>query len=93
MASYQKPHVERCHELVRRILPSGTSFDGLTQDDINLVASHVNSYARLSLSDKTPMDSLAFYYGDRLAEKLLRLVCQTRVSPNEVIMSPALLKR
>ena len=31
--------------------------------------------------------------GDRLAEKLLRLVCQTRISPNEVIMSPALLKR
>ncbi|MDO4557332.1 MAG: IS30 family transposase, partial [Lachnospiraceae bacterium] len=31
---YQKPNVELNHEFIRRILPKGTSFDSLTQQDI-----------------------------------------------------------
>lgn len=93
MASWQKPHVERCHELFRRILPSGSSFDAFTQDDMNLVASHVNSYARLVLGNRTPMDMLALYYGEERAAKLLRLLGHIRIQPDKVIMSPALLNR
>ena len=33
---FQKPHVENNHELLRRILPKGCSFNGLTQSDILL---------------------------------------------------------
>jgi hypothetical protein len=33
------------------ILPKGTSFDPLTQNDINTVLSHVNSYSRPALND------------------------------------------
>ena len=93
MASWQKPNVERCHELFRRILPPGSSFDSYTQQDMALVASHVNSYARPALGDKTPMDTLAFYYGERLAEKLLRLLGHVRIAPEKIILSPALLTR
>jgi len=93
MASWQKPNVERCHELFRRVLPSGSSFDSFSQEDMALVASHVNSYARPSLGDKTPMDTLAFYYGDRRAEKLLRLLGHVRIEPDKIVLSPTLLAR
>ena len=93
MASWQKPHVERCHELFRRILPPGSSFDDLSQRDMALVASHVNSYARRALGNKTPMDTLAFCYGDERARKLLHLLCQTRIPPEKIILTPALIGR
>lgn len=32
------------HEMIRRILPQGTSFDALKQKDIDLMMSHINSY-------------------------------------------------
>ena len=35
--SDQKGRIEKNHTLIRDILPKGTSFDNLTQDDINLV--------------------------------------------------------
>jgi len=92
-ASWQKPNVERCHEMYRRVLPSGCSFDDLTQDDMALVGSHVNSYARHALGDKTPIDTLAFYFGAARADKLLRLLGHTRIQPDKVILTPALIGR
>ena len=44
--SDQKGSCEVTHEMVRRILPQGTSFDALKQKDINLMMSHINSYTR-----------------------------------------------
>ena len=93
MASWQKPNVERCHEMYRKILPSGSSFDEYTQEDMNLVASHVNSYARPSLGNKTPSDMLAVYYGEERAQKLLRLLGHARIQPDKIILNPSLLKR
>ena len=43
---YQKGSCEVNHELLRRILPKGTSFDDLTQKNINLMMSHINSYKK-----------------------------------------------
>lgn len=48
--SQQKPHVERNHEEIRRVLVKGSSFDAPTQEDVNLMLSHVNSAPRASLS-------------------------------------------
>ena len=39
----QKSRCERNHEYIRYILPKGTSFDQLTQKDVDLVMNHVNS--------------------------------------------------
>ena len=44
----QKPHIENIHTLIRRILPKGTSFNHLTQEDISLMTSHINSYKEKS---------------------------------------------
>lgn len=93
LASWQKPNVERCHEMYRRILPSGCSFDDLSQSDMKLIASHVNSYARPHLGNKSPIDMLAVYFGHRRAEALLHLLGHTRIPLADVVLSPALIER
>ena len=49
--AYQKGRIEKNHEYIRYILPKGTSFAGLTQEDCNLLASHINSVPRISLGN------------------------------------------
>jgi IS30 family transposase len=88
-ASFQKPHVERNHVELRRILPKGTSFDNLEQADIDLVMSHVNSYPREKLGDKAPLDLFGFIYGADIPEKLGIV----KIPPNEIILKPSLLKK
>lgn len=45
-ASYQKSMIEKNHEFIHYVLPKGTSFDNLSQEDINLMTNHINSLAR-----------------------------------------------
>ena len=66
----QKPHVENNHNYVRDIIPNGVRLDELTQEDLNLAFSHINSVPRASLGGKTPYDAFAFFYGEELLEKL-----------------------
>ena len=42
-ASWQKGSIEKNHEYIRYVLPKGTSFAGLTQEDCNLLASHIKT--------------------------------------------------
>ena len=91
MASWQKPHVERNHEFIRMILPKGTSFDKLSQEDIGRVMSHINSYSRPSLGDKSPFQTFAFLHGQKLLDALLRLSCQTVIPPEKIVLKPSLL--
>ena len=92
MASYQEPHVERNHEFIRLVLPQGSSFDNLSQHHFDLLMSHINSYSRKSLGDKSTFEMFAFLYGDGLLKKLLHLVCQQVIPPNDIILKPSLLK-
>lgn len=88
-ASFQKPNVELNHEFIRRILPGGTSFDDLTQSDISLMMSHINSYSRGKLNDKSPFDMFGFLYGYDILEKL----GISRIPANEILLKPSLLKK
>lgn len=92
MASYQKPQVERNHEFIRQILPHGVSFDELSDADIALMMSHINSYGRPGLEDRSPYEMFAFLYGRELLDKLLHLLCLNMISPNKIILKPTLLK-
>jgi IS30 family transposase len=88
-ASFQKPNVEVNHEFIRKILPKGRSFDNLVQGDISLMMSHINSYSREKLNDKSPFDMFGFLYGYDVLEKLgIR-----KVPPNEILLKPSLLKK
>ena len=74
--------------MIRRILPKGTSFDRLSQLDVNRVLSHVDSYAREKLNDKSPFDSFSFLFGKDILDKLG--ICQ--VPAVDIVLTPALLK-
>jgi IS30 family transposase len=88
-ASFQKPHVELNHEFIRRIIPKGKTFDHLDQDDVNLMLSHINSYSREKLGDKSPLDMFEFIYGHEALEKL----GIKKIPANEIFLKPALLKK
>ena len=86
--SSQKPHVEKGHTLLRNILPKGSSFDSLTQDDVDLIFSHINGVLRKELHGRSAFDVFAYLYSEKLAAALgIRFV-----DPVDVIQSPALLK-
>lgn len=57
-APYQKGHCENNHEMIRRIVPKGTDLSQYTQEQINLMMSHINSYAINHLETKVPMKFL-----------------------------------
>ncbi len=88
--SSQKPHVERPHRDVRRILEHGVSFDGLTQADVNLVMSHVNSYTRGVLGGRCAWDEFVGRHGEPGRLFLERLGLR-RIPASEVILDPYLL--
>ena len=86
---HEKGSCEVNHELIRRILPTGTSFDNLTQNDINLMMSHINSYKRKKLNDKSPYDIFSTIYGDDTLNK----IGIKKINPNDVNLTPNLLKK
>ena len=88
--SSQKPHIERFHNELRRILQKGTSFDPLTQDQIALALSHLNSYPRESLGWRTPYDAFVEKHGGQGRAFLARLGI-VRIPANQVTLHPFLL--
>jgi transposase, IS30 family len=86
---YQKGAIEVNHELIRRVLPKGTSFNNLTQEDINLMMNHINSYKRKKLNNHSPYETFSFYHGE---EVLHKLGC-TRVAACDIMLKPVLLKK
>ena len=88
-ASWQKPHVEKNHVLIRRILPKGTPFSDLTRKDIHLLTCHVNSVIREQLDNQTPFDRMQ----KKEQKKLLSTLDLFPIPPDEVILKPELLKR
>ncbi|HEL1350653.1 TPA: IS30-like element ISSeq6 family transposase, partial [Streptococcus equi subsp. zooepidemicus] len=87
--SDQKARIEKNHTLLRDILPKGTSFDNLTQDDINLVCSHVNGVRRHALNGKSAYELFTFTYGKDIAI----LLGITKIDPEDVLQSPRLLDK
>ena len=88
-ASFQKPNVELNHEFIRRILPKGSSFDLLGQEDIDLMMSHINSYSREKLLDKSPHDLFEVLYGVGILESLG--LC--RIPANDILLKPTLRRK
>jgi len=88
-APFQKGAVENNHELIRRIIPKGRTLDIYTQEDINLMMNHINSYGRKNLGDKTPYEIFASLYG----VEILRKMGATFIPPDEVTLLPSLLKK
>ncbi len=86
--SNQKGKLEKNHEYIRYVIPKGRSMYKYTQDDINLMTSHINSTARDSLNGASPFD-----LADLLLDKKIPLLTGLKkVSPDEVMLKPALIE-
>ena len=87
-APYQKGSAERNHEFIRFFVPKGCPFDPYSQDDIDLMMDHINSYKRPSLGNKTPYEMMAFLYGEKVCRLLgLRLIPPDKVTLNRSIFN------
>ena len=85
----QKGSIEVTHEFIRRIIPRGQSLGLYTQEDINTMMSHINSYGRKRLNDVSPYDVFTLMYGEETA-KLLGI---RKIPYDEIILTPDLMKR
>ena len=90
MSAWQKPHVEKVHEYVRYVLPKGTSFKDLKQDDLTLIANHINSVKRPSLKGNSPYDLVRANDSD--LRTLLSKLKMHPIPPDEVHLTKDLLK-
>ena len=88
-SSYEKGACERNHVLVRYVQYKGRSFDNLSQNDINILFSNINSYPRKSLNKKTPYQSV--FDDHRLGKKFLDFVNIFKVNCDDIILNPSLL--
>ena len=86
-ASWQKPHIEKNHEFIRYVIPKGRSLKGYTQEDMTLVANHINSTIRPGLGYKCPYELAE----SEEMKKLLETLNMTRIPADQVCLSPKLL--
>ena len=87
--SSQKGACERNHEFIRYILPKGKSFDSLTQKDVDLIFSHINSTPRKSLGFNSPYIVFSNIFGEDLLNKLnIHLIPK-----DDVLLKPTLITK
>ena len=83
LASYQKPNIELNHEFIRRFLPKGSSFDLLSQQDVSLMMSNINSYARSKFGGLSPTQFFTQAYGS----EALRLLGQALIPQEKIVLN------
>ncbi len=83
---YQKGSAERNHEFIRYFIPKGTDLAPFSQNDINLMMNHINSYSRESLGNKTPYEMFSFLYG----EEILKTLGCYKISPQNVTLNKSI---
>ena len=54
--------------------------------------SHINSYSRPGLNDKTPYEMFAFLYGQDALIQLLHLLCLTVIPPDNIVLKSSILE-
>lgn len=93
LASCQKPHVETNHRLFRYICPNKVNLYELglkSQDDLDLVFSHINSYKREEYHFKSPIDLIEFYCPNSTFLEKLNI---KKIDPDDVYLKPDLFKK
>lgn len=83
-ASYQKAECEKNHGLFRRIYPKSTSFLPLTQEVVDEIFSHINSYPRASLGNCTPYELFLKEY-NLIILSILNII---KVKLSKVVLKP-----
>lgn len=92
MCSCQKPNVENNHLMLRWILPKKTNLKEIgleTQEDLDLIFSHINSYPRETLKGKSAIELFLFYQSPELLAKLHL----ENIEKDQIILYPSLIKK
>lgn len=84
--SSQKGACERNHEFIRYIKAKGKTLDDLTQEDVDLMFSHINSLSRKSIMGRTPYVLAKTFLGTRFLE----LINIKKIDPDNVHLRPDL---
>ena len=87
-ASRQKGMLEKNHEFIRYVLPKGSSFKNITQEDCDLIMNNINSLCRDSLNGKSPYEAMLFLCD----EYILEILNCYYIEPDNVNLSENLLK-
>ena len=94
--SSQKPHVENTHNYIRDIIPNEIDISNITQEDLDLMFSHINSTPRKSLRDKTPYEVFNFMMSTsnnpERGKEILNLLNIKEIKRDEVVLKPYLIK-
>ena len=94
--SSQKPHVENTHNYIRDIIPNEVDMSNITQKDLDLMFSHINSTPRKSLKGKTPYEVFCFIMStpenNNRGKEILDLLNIKKIKRDEVVLKPYLIK-
>ena len=94
--SSQKPHVENTHNYVRDIIPNEIDLSDLTQEDLDLMFSHINSTPRKIYNGKTPYEIFTFLHSTEdnpnRGKEILELLNIKEIKRDEVVLKPYLIK-
>ena len=88
MQSTQKAQIEVNHNFIRDILPKRFRLDTVTNDDLLLVFSQINSTPRKSLNNKTPFDLFELLF----SKDIIDVFGIKKLQPDDVTLSSNLLK-
>ncbi len=88
MQSGQKGGIEQAHTMLRMILPKGTSFEFLTQWDVNQIVNHINSTPRECLEGRTSYNVALESFG----EDALNAFQLKPIDPDKVNLTPKLIR-
>jgi hypothetical protein len=89
MQSSQKADCECNHNFIRDIIPNDMDISNLTNEDMFLVFSHINSTPRESLNGKSPYELAYFIHSKEFLDNLNI----KKIDKDEVSLSPRLLKK
>lgn len=91
MASWQKDSLENIHLLIREICPKQVDLYALgLQEKANLISSHINSYNKKKLNNKTSFSVLRFFKSE-MANRFVSYGL-TEIPHDQVTLKPHLLK-
>ena len=86
--SCQKGMIEKNHEFIRYVLPKGSSFKYIDQEECDLIMNNINSLCRDSLNGKSPYEAMLFLCDEYI---LKQLNCYY-IKPDDVVLNDTLLK-
>ena len=70
------------------LIPKGVSLDFLTQEKVNLMFSHINSYVRASNKNKTPYELTLDLFG----QEFMEAIGIKRIPAKDVCLKPSLIR-